>query len=69
MHSAPSSAGLADLRIDRIAAGGAGIGRVDGLATFVPRTAPGDHVTVRLRNRRRYAEGTLVEVLAAGPDR
>ena len=69
MHSGPRGATHAELRIDRIAAGDAGIGRVDGLATFVPRTAPGDLVRVRLRNRRRYAEGTLVEVLTAGPDR
>jgi 23S rRNA (uracil1939-C5)-methyltransferase len=69
MHSGPSVDAAAVLRIDGIAAGGAGIGRVDGLATFVPRTAPGDLVRARLHRRRRFAEGTLVEVVSPGPDR
>ena len=57
------------VRIDRIAAGGAGIGRVDGMATFVPRTAPGDLVRVRLRRRKRFAEGSVLELLEPGPQR
>jgi 23S rRNA (uracil1939-C5)-methyltransferase len=57
------------LRIDGIAAGGAGIGRLDGMATFVPRSAPGDVARVRLRRRKRFAEGRLEAVLSPGADR
>lgn len=59
----------AQLRIDSVAAGGAGVGRLDGMAVFVPRTAPGDEVEVVLRRHRRYAEGRLRRVVAPSPDR
>ena len=36
------SAALARVAIDSIAAGGDGVGRSEGMAVFVPRTAPGD---------------------------
>ncbi len=60
-----------DVRIERIAAGGAGVGRLgDGKVVFVHRTAPGDRVVVKLARRKpRWAEGELVEVLEAGPGR
>jgi 23S rRNA (uracil1939-C5)-methyltransferase len=65
-----------ELRIDSLAAGGEGVGRApDGLVVFVPQTAPGDRVRVRLagpadaRRRRRHARGALLELLEAGPDR
>ena len=59
----------ADLLIDSIAAGGDGVGRTDGLVVFVPRTAPGDLARVRVRRGRRFARGTLEQLLRAGPDR
>ena len=59
----------ARLHIDSIAAGGAGVGRLDGMAVFVPRTAPGDDVEVSLRRHRRYAEGRVRRVLVASPAR
>lgn len=58
-----------ELDIGSIAAGGAGVGRVDGLAVFVQRTAPGDHVAVALRRHKRFAEGRLQRVLSPGASR
>jgi 23S rRNA (uracil1939-C5)-methyltransferase len=58
-----------ELTIDTIAAGGDGIGRADGVAVFVPRTAPGDRVRVSLDTRKRFARGTLDAVLSPSPDR
>jgi 23S rRNA (uracil1939-C5)-methyltransferase len=55
--------------IDRIAAGGDGVGRADGLVVFVPRTAPGDRVRVVLHRERRLARGRVIHVEQAGPDR
>lgn len=58
------------LRIDRLANGGAGLGRIDGQVIFVPKTAPGDLVRCRLvREKSRYAEGELLEVLEPGLSR
>jgi 23S rRNA (uracil1939-C5)-methyltransferase len=53
------------LRIDGIAAGGAGVGRdPDGRAVFVHRTAPGELVEARISEARpRWARGDLVRVL------
>lgn len=50
----------ATVRIASIAAGGDGIGRTDGLAVFVPRTAPGDLVDVELESHGRFARGRVV---------
>lgn len=57
--------------IDSIAAGGDGVGRVDGLVAFVPRSAPGDRLLVRLAKASggRFARGRIVGMLAAGPGR
>ncbi len=58
------------LRIDAAAYEGKGIGRADGLAVFVPGTAPGDLARVRIdRKKSNFAEGTLLDVLEPGPDR
>lgn len=58
-----------EVTIDRIAAGGDGIGRADGVVVFVPRTAPGDHVRVTLDTRKRFAKGTVEEVLKPSEER
>lgn len=56
------------MTIERLAHGGHGVGYVDGLAVFVPRTAPGDRIEVRLVDqRRRYAFGEMVHLHAASP--
>lgn len=60
-----------EVTIRAIAAGGAGVGRLeDGLTVFVPRTAPGDVIDVDVVERkRRYARGRAVQVRSPGPDR
>lgn len=53
---------LLTLDIDSIAAGGDGVGRHDGLAVFVPRTAPGDRVVARVERQKRFARGRVERV-------
>lgn len=54
-----------------IAAGGDGVGHLaDGRAVFVPRTAPGDSVSLRsVRLHRSFARGEIAQVLRPGPAR
>lgn len=59
-----------ELVIEKLVAGGDGLGRHYGVPIFVPRTAPGDRVRVRLVERRPdYGRGEVVELLAAGAGR
>jgi 23S rRNA (uracil1939-C5)-methyltransferase len=60
---------VAVLRIESIAAGGDGVGRLDGLAVFVPRTVPGELVEASIQPRGRMARGRLLEVIEPSPDR
>lgn len=59
------------IAIRSIAAGGDGVGTLaDGRTVFVPRTAPGDIVTVRhLRLHARFARAELDAIVTPGPDR
>jgi 23S rRNA (uracil1939-C5)-methyltransferase len=58
----------ATLAIDRLAYGGAGFGRIEGKACFVPFTAPGDRVRVRTRRETAsYAEADVMELLEGSP--
>jgi len=50
-------------RVERIAAGGAGIARLNGKSIFIELTAPGDLVCFHIRNdHKNWAEGELVEI-------
>ncbi len=60
---------LLTLEIESIAAGGDGVARHDGLVVFVPRTAPGDRVLVRVARAGRLARGALERVERAAPSR
>jgi 23S rRNA (uracil1939-C5)-methyltransferase len=54
----------ATVAIDRLAYGGAGFGRIEGKACFVPFTAPGDCVRVRTRRETAsYLEADVMELL------
>jgi 23S rRNA (uracil1939-C5)-methyltransferase len=54
--------------IMRLAHGGQGIGTLQGLTVFVPRTVPGDVVEVRITDqRRRYAFAEVVALQQASP--
>ena len=60
---------VAELTVESIAGGGDGVGRAEGVAVFIPRSAPGDRVRVRLDVRRRFARGTIEELLVPSPER
>src|SRR4029079_11507060 len=57
------------VRVDSIAAGGHGGGRSDGMAVFIPRTAPGDLVDIALEHRARFARGALVSIVESSSNR
>jgi 23S rRNA (uracil1939-C5)-methyltransferase len=53
-----------ELTIERLAFGGSGVGRLEGKVCFVPFSAPGDCLTVRVtKEHRSWLEGELVELL------
>ena len=54
----------------RIFLRGSGVCRLDGMAVFVPETAVGDRVSVRLvKVLKNYAYGIIEELLEPSPDR
>jgi 23S rRNA (uracil1939-C5)-methyltransferase len=59
-----------EIEIEKLVAGGDGLGRVEGLLIFVPRSAPGDVLRVRIVERRpHYGRAEILEVLAPGAGR
>ena len=59
---------LARLTIESLSSDGSGVGRLDGKAVFVPATAPGDDVTVKIvKDMGRYAFGIVEELHVPGP--
>lgn len=51
-------------------AGADGLAKIEGLVIFVPFSAPGDRLRVRIREKKKdYARAEIVEVLRPGPDR
>ncbi len=75
MSAAGDSAGTpgtATVEIERIAVGGDGVGRWDGVAVFVPRSAPGDRLRVRLTKAGkggRFLRGSIDAVERPSPQR
>lgn len=59
------------VRIQRLAAGGDGVGRLaDGRVVFVPRTAPDELVELRdIRPARRFARARAARIVEPSPDR
>src|SRR6185436_17675444 len=65
-----ATVGQTEVRIEKLVAGGEGIGRIEGVPVFVPRSAPGDLVRVRITERHTdYGRGEIVEILEPGPGR
>lgn len=61
---------LVELRIDKLAYGGQGIARCDGLVIFVRGALPGDRVTARvIKKKKDYAEAKIRDLLEPSPDR
>jgi 23S rRNA (uracil1939-C5)-methyltransferase len=58
------------LKIENLAYGGEGVGRIEGYTVFVPYTAPGDEVMAKIiLVTKRYAVGRLERVIIPSPDR
>ena len=59
------------VEILRIAGGGDGVGRLpDGLTVFVPRTAPGDQVSLReVQRKRGFARARIAQIVEPGSGR
>ncbi|MDX1672229.1 MAG: 23S rRNA (uracil(1939)-C(5))-methyltransferase RlmD [Balneolaceae bacterium] len=56
--------------IESTAYQGKGVAKVNGLAVFIPNTAPGDRVNARIvKKKKNYREAKLLEVLEPGPHR
>ena len=54
--------------IERMCYGGAGFGRVEGKACFVPLTAPGDRARIRVvKEKRSFCAGEVLELLEPSP--
>ncbi|MBC8086223.1 MAG: class I SAM-dependent RNA methyltransferase, partial [Phycisphaerae bacterium] len=60
---------IEEVHVTSIAAGGDGVARVDGLAAFIPRTAPGDVAEASLVTHGRFARGHLVQLTKPSPHR
>jgi 23S rRNA (uracil1939-C5)-methyltransferase len=59
-----------ELRIERLAHGGSGVGRFEGMVVFVPLSAPGDTVLAELTEvKKNFAAANLIEVKSPGPTR
>ena len=57
------------MTIDRIATGGVGVGRANGLACFVPRTAPGDLAQVAYVAHARHGRGRVLQIVTPSAHR
>lgn len=56
--------------MEKLVAGGDGLARYEGIPLFVPRSAPGDRLRVRITQRRPdYGRAEIVEILQPGPGR
>jgi 23S rRNA (uracil1939-C5)-methyltransferase len=61
---------VVDLKIEDIAFGGKGVGRLQGKAIFVPYVIEGEIVSAEIvREKKQFAEADLVEVKERSPDR
>jgi 23S rRNA (uracil1939-C5)-methyltransferase len=61
---------IIDLTVDRVAFGGQGIARLDGLVIFVKGAIPGDRVrALILKKKKAYAEAKVQEILVPSADR
>ena len=71
MARAPVASGdEVEVKIDSLAYGGNGVGRLDGYVLFVRRGLPGDVVRARVTKvRRSHAEALALEVVVPGADR
>lgn len=56
--------------IERLALGGNGVGKINGKVCFVPFSAPGDRLKVKIiKEHRSWCEAQLIDILEPSPDR
>jgi 23S rRNA (uracil1939-C5)-methyltransferase len=61
---------LLEVRIESIAAGGAGLARIEGKPVFIKGGIPGERLVCRIaKDHRSWAEAEMLELLDASPDR
>jgi 23S rRNA (uracil1939-C5)-methyltransferase len=61
---------LLEVRIESIAAGGAGLARIDGKPVFIKGGIPGERLVINItKDHRSWAEAELLEILDASQDR
>jgi 23S rRNA (uracil1939-C5)-methyltransferase len=59
-----------EVTVEKLVAGGEGLARVDGVPLFIPLSAPGDRLRVRVVERHPdFGRARIVDVLAPGPGR
>lgn len=59
-----------DLVIEGLSHAGEGVGRADGMAVFVPKAIPGDHVQARIiSTKKTYARGLIEDILRPSSER
>lgn len=52
------------IKIDSVAFGGEGVGRIDNLVTFVPFSAPGDELDIEITQRKkRFLRGRIIRII------
>lgn len=58
------------IKIEKIAFGGEGVGRIDNFVVFVPFAAPGDDLEIEIiRCKKKFARGRILEIIKASPVR
>ena len=66
----PGDAAILEVTIEKLVTGGEGLARHEGQAVFVPMTAPGDRVRVKVTERRKgFVRAAAEEILEQGPGR
>ncbi|NLI83671.1 MAG: 23S rRNA (uracil(1939)-C(5))-methyltransferase RlmD [Deltaproteobacteria bacterium] len=59
-----------EVTVERLAFGGKGLARVDGLVVFLERALPGQRLRIRIQKKRsRHAEGRVLSVISQSPGR
>ncbi|MEW5803928.1 MAG: 23S rRNA (uracil(1939)-C(5))-methyltransferase RlmD [bacterium] len=65
-----NSGEIKEITIETMVHGGDGLGRIDGCIVFVPKTAPGDHLRVRITSvENDYARAEVAEIIEPSPSR
>jgi tRNA/tmRNA/rRNA uracil-C5-methylase (TrmA/RlmC/RlmD family) len=60
----------ARIKIEKIAFGGEGVGRINNLVVFIPFAAPGDELEIEITGcKKKFARGRILKIVKASPQR